>query len=226
VSEATQIVAIDGPAGAGKSSVAKAVAKALQFSFLDTGAMYRAATWWIGHRGIGYDDQDAVVAAVAAMPLQMHEGPQGVIVLVDGIDVSEAIRSPEVTRNITTIDHIPALRAQLVAMQRAIGERQPVVAEGRDIGTVVFPRARCKIYMDATPEERARRRAEEMRGKGLEVDETALLQDIRKRDADNMNREASPLRQADDAIRLDTTGKTFDEVVEQVLAIARERLAL
>jgi len=226
LSEATEIIAIDGPAGAGKSSIAKAAAKALGFAFLDTGAMYRAATWLVRETGVPLTDPEAVVAAVAAMDLDLEETPAGQRVLVNGQDVTEAIRTPEVTRMISTIDHIPALRRQLVAMQRAFGESRPTVAEGRDIGTVVFPRARCKIYMDAAPEERARRRALEMREKGQAVDEAALVEEIRKRDADNMNRTESPLRCAEDAVRLDTTGKPFDAVLEEVIALARERLGL
>lgn len=224
MSEATQIIAIDGPAGAGKSSIAKAAAKALGFTFLDTGAMYRAATWWVLDCGIDPQDEDRVVHAVATMDFRMAPVDGHLQVLVNGQDVSEAIRRPEVTRMISRIDHYPALRRHLVTMQQNFGEQQPTVAEGRDIGTVVFPKAKCKIYMDAAPEERARRRALEMREKGLEVDEAALLEEIRQRDEDNMTRTESPLRQAEDARRIDTTGKSFEEVLDSVLAYARERL--
>lgn len=226
VSNATQIIAIDGPAGAGKSSIARAVARTLNFAFLDTGAMYRAATWWVQQCAIDPQDEAAVVQAVSTMPFRMEPFADGLRVWVNELEVTEEIRRPEVTRMISRIDHYPAMRKHLVTMQQRFGEQQPTVAEGRDIGTVVFPNARCKIYMDAAPEERARRRALEMREKGLAVDEAALLQEIRQRDEDNMTRTESPLRQADDALRLDTTGKSFEVVLDEVLGYARERLEL
>ena len=224
MSDATHIVAIDGPAGAGKSSTARAVAKKLGYAFMDTGAMYRAATWRAMHLGIDWDDTEALIASTTSMNLSIEEQASGQVVCVDGVDVSEAIRSPEVTRNIFRLDQIPGVRRALVALQRSFVEQQPTVAEGRDIGTVVFPKAACKIYMDASIEERARRRALEMEAKGMAVDLEALQAEIAERDAGSMNREDSPLRAAEDSIQLDTTGKTFEAVVDEVAALAKARL--
>ncbi len=224
MSEATQILAIDGPAGAGKSSTAKEAARQLGFAFLDTGAMYRASTWWALQQGLDLDDADAMAASTRSMDLDITEGPAGQKVTVNGIDVTQAIRTPEITRQIYKLDQNSAVRRHLVALQQRMGERQPTVAEGRDIGTVVFPKAKCKIYMDAAIDERARRRAREMEQKGIPFDMAQLCADIAERDRQSMEREDSPLRRADDAILLDTTHLSFDESVAEVLRIARERL--
>ncbi|MCF6286909.1 MAG: (d)CMP kinase, partial [Candidatus Hydrogenedentes bacterium] len=141
ISEATQIVAIDGPAGAGKSTTAKEVAKRLNFAFLDTGAMYRAATWWAVDQGVDLDDGVALAAHTARMDLDIQESAQGQTVTVNGTDVSQEIRKPEITKLIYKLDQNSEIRQQLVALQRRFGEKQPTVAEGRDIGTVVFPKA-------------------------------------------------------------------------------------
>lgn len=226
MSEATQIVAIDGPAGAGKSSTAKAVAKALGIAFLDTGAMYRAATWRALKHGVDLEDGAALADSTRAMQLEMEERPAGQRVLVDGEDVSEAIRTPEVTRLIYKLDQNSEVRRHLVALQRQFGERQATVAEGRDIGTVVFPKAKCKIYMDAAIEERARRRAKQLAEKNISVDFDQLCAEIAERDRQTMNREDSPLRRAEDAVLVDTTNRSFDEVVAEVSRLARERLGL
>lgn len=224
MSEATQILAIDGPAGAGKSSTAKEAARRLGFSFLDTGAMYRAATWNALQQGLDLDDAEAMAASTKAMDLEIEEGPGGQRVRVNGTDVTDAIRTPEITRLIYKLDQNPEVRRHLVALQRRMGEKQPTVAEGRDIGTVVFPNAKCKIYMDAAIEERARRRAREMEAKGRPVDFDQLCRDIAERDRQSMERADSPLRRAEDAILLDTTALNFDQAVAEVLRIARERL--
>ncbi len=224
MSKSTHIVSIDGPAGAGKSSTARAVAKKLGFAFLDTGAMYRAATWRVMNAGLDWKDTDALVDSTRAMDLEIRETPAGQVVRVDGTDVTEAIRTPEVTRNIYRLDQIPAVRRQLVELQRRFGDAQPTVAEGRDIGTVVFPQAACKVYMDASIEERAKRRALEMEAKGMVVDLEALQQEIAQRDEASMTRADSPLRPAEDSVHLDTTGKSFESVVDEVVALAKARL--
>lgn len=224
MSDATHIVAIDGPAGAGKSTVARRAAKELGMAFLDTGAMYRAATWHALDSGIDLDDAQALAVNVLTMDLELRETHRGMNVFVNGKNVTKAIRTPEVTRLIYKLDEIPEVRAYLVTLQRQVGETVPHVAEGRDIGTVVFPNAACKIYMDATPEERARRRAEELRAKGEVVEEAALAEEIRQRDHRAMTRKHAPLRKAEDAIVLDTTHMTLDEVVATVVKLARERL--
>lgn len=224
MSDATHIVAIDGPAGAGKSTTAKAVARILGFAFLDTGAMYRAATWWALDRGVDLDDPAAIATHTARMNLDMAETDNGQIVRVNGADVSDAIRSPEITRLIYKLDQNSEVRAQLVALQRRFGEQQPTVAEGRDIGTVVFPRARCKIFLDASLDTRTERRARQLEEKGLAADREKLRAELNERDEKSRNRADSPLRQADDAIRVDTTSMTFDEAVDAIVALARKAL--
>jgi len=218
----TQVVAIDGPAGAGKSTVARRVAGELGFHFLDSGAMYRAATWHCLDRGVNLSDENAVVQAVAEMPLRLIETPAGLEVRIDGTDVTRAIRTPEVTAAIHCIDAYPGVRAQLVAQQRAFAQRGPTVAEGRDMGTVVFPHAKCKIFLVAAIEERARRRALEWAQAGHAVDLDRLIADIRLRDERNETRTHSPLVQAPDAERLDTTNLTLDEAVAAIIERAKE----
>ncbi|MBZ0172330.1 MAG: (d)CMP kinase [Phycisphaerales bacterium] len=156
-----------------------------------------------------------------AMDLDLREENGKQIVRVDCHDVTEAIRSPEVTRNIHKLDRSRGVRDRLVELQRAIGSRGPTVAEGRDIGTVVFPAAACKVYLDASLQERARRRAEEYAKKGVEVNEDALTEEIRVRDEKDMTREIAPLRRAEDATVVDTTSMTPDEVVDAIVALAR-----
>ncbi|MBI2425582.1 MAG: (d)CMP kinase [Candidatus Hydrogenedentes bacterium] len=221
---ATQIIVIDGPAGAGKSSVAKAVAHALGFAFLDTGAMYRAATWRALHHGLDLGDTAALIASTRAMNLALEERAEGLRVVVDGEDITDAIRTPEVTRAIFRLDQIAGVRELLVAMQREIGAKRPTVAEGRDMGSVVFPEAKCKIFLDADLSERSRRRAAQLREKGIPVDEAALAAEIHERDEQGRNREHAPLVQAADAIRIDTTGREFEEIVDEIVARAREVL--
>ena len=220
----TDIVAIDGPAGAGKSTVARRAARALDFQFLDTGAMYRAATWRALTRGIDLDDADRLVESTAAMDLELIDDPAGYRVLVDGEDVSAAIRTPEVTREIYKLDRLAGVRAVLVDLQRLVGAQRPTVAEGRDMGTVVFPKAKCKVFMVASIAARAQRRALEMAQKGMAVDVAEVQEEIAVRDRHNETRAVAPLRRADDAIELDTTVMTIDDVVDSVVRLARATL--
>lgn len=219
--EIVDIVAIDGPVGAGKSSVGRRTAEVLGYAFLDTGAMYRAATWWALHKNVDLNDAQALVEATGAMPLDMREEEGRLHVMVGDHDITEIIRTPEVTRQIYRLDQVPGVRKHLVTLQRAFGARRPTVAEGRDMGTVVFPKARCKVYLDASLEERTRRRALELEAKGLPVDMEQLREEIRERDEKAMTRAASPLRRADDAHVVDTTGRSFDEVVAAIVELAR-----
>lgn len=220
----TDVVTIDGPAGAGKSTVARRAAAVLGFAYLDTGAMYRAATWWAMRCGIDLNDSQAVAAAVQEMTLDMKEENGIPRVTVNGTDITEAIRLPEVTREVYRIDQNPAVRARLVALQRAFAGTRPTVAEGRDMSTVVFPKAKCKIYLDASLEERARRRALELAAKGFPVDRDKLQAELHDRDEKNRTRTVSPLRRSPDAVLLDTTHMTPDEVVDAIVRLARAAL--
>lgn len=220
----TDIVAIDGPAGVGKSSVAKGVAAALGFRHLDTGAMYRAATWWAMHRGIDWADPDALAAATAAMPLRLQAENGRTRVWVDDAEVTDAIRSLEVTNNIRHLDGIPEVRAHLVALQRQHAAQGPTVAEGRDMGTVVFPHARCKIFLDASLDERTRRRAQQLSAQGKFVDLARLRDEIDRRDHNDRTRKTAPLRPAEDAILIDTTHLDESAVEAAVLNLARAAL--
>jgi cytidylate kinase len=226
MSAATQIVAIDGPAGTGKSSAARALAKRLGFRFLDTGAMYRAATWRALRDHIDWDDRDALVRSTQEMKLELRDEGGGFRVFVDGEEVTNAIRTTEVTKAIFRLDQIPEVREHLVALQRAYGEAGPTVAEGRDMGTIVFPQAGCKIFLDAAPEERARRRVEQMRRSGMEADPAVVLHEILERDMATRKRKLAPLRRAKGAAMVDTTDMTFEQVLDRLTEIARETLCL
>lgn len=201
------VVAIDGPAGAGKSTVARATARALGFTYLDSGAMYRATALLFVEQG--------GPAADRARELEIELGER---VIAAGRDITEAIRTPEATEAASRIATDPDVRTALVDKQRELMACGDWVAEGRDIGTVVAPDARLKVFLTASPEERARRRAAE-----IGVDSEVVLKDQTLRDEQDRSREHSPLRAADDAVDLDTTGLEIDEVVERIVALARER---
>jgi cytidylate kinase len=220
----TRIVAIDGPAGAGKSSVARRAAEELGFAFLDTGAMYRAATWRALQHNVDLEDEGAVAASTAAMKLEMRDDDGRTRVFVDDVEATDAIRTPEVTRVIYKIDEKPSVRQHLVRLQQQFGAQKATVAEGRDMGTVVFPDAACKIYLDASLEERTRRRARDLERAGVQVDVEALKREIAERDERSKKRAVSPLRQAKDAVLVDTTDLSPDEVVDAIVALARKRL--
>ena len=215
------IVAIDGPAGAGKSSVSMEVARRLGMAYLDSGAMYRAATWWAMHQGADMADPEALARCTKELPLEMRYDDGALSVIVDGHDVTQAIRTPEVTRSIRHLDGIQEIRASLVRVQRAIAAKEPTVAEGRDMGTVVFPNARCKIYLNASIEERTRRRAKQLAERNTIVDMDVLRTEIEARDENDRTRDVAPLRQADDAYLLDTSALTFEEVVNEIVTRAK-----
>ena len=219
------IIAIDGPAGSGKSTVAKKVAKLLDFHYLDTGAMYRCIAWLALERGVSLDDADAVAEFAASEPIVFaHEAgnplPSGVAIA--GTDVTLEIRTPRIDKSVSAVSAIPAVREALTNQQRTIAASDNIVMEGRDIGTVVFPNAEVKVFLTASPEERAQRRAlqNEQRGFG-ETDAAVILADIIARDEADSTRDVAPLKPADDAHMLDTTGMTIDEVCEAIAALAR-----
>ena len=214
-------VTLDGPSGTGKSSVARAVAAKLGADYLDTGAMYRAATVAVLDAGVDPEDAEAVARVVAAARIEVGTTAGEELVLVDGVDVAERIRGAAVTRAVSPVSAVPAVRRQLVDQQRSlVAAAVAVVVEGRDIGTVVLPDATCKIYLTAAPEIRAERRAGQL---GLtEPDEIAdLAADLRRRDEYDSSRADSPLRPASDAVVVDSTDLDREGVVERVVELAR-----
>jgi len=218
-------VAIDGPAASGKSTTARLVAERLGFLYLDTGAMYRALTWKALETGVDPDDGEGLERMVERTRLEIVPGAGGGRIRVDGVDVTESIREPRISRQVSAVSRVPAVRRAMVRLQREIAASGGVVVEGRDIGTVVFPAAEVKIYLDASLEERARRRRRELRERGVEVTQEALVEEIRVRDELDSGREHSPLRRAEDARLLDTTGLTIPQQVDEVVRMVREALA-
>jgi cytidylate kinase len=220
------IVTIDGPAGTGKSSVARAVARRLGLDFLDTGAMYRAAAAIVIDRSIAQSDAPAVVRAVADADLHFDWSADPPAILAWKRPIDRRIRDADVTAIVSRIASIPGLRRHLVSKQRIIAAQHPrLVTEGRDQGSVVFPDAAVKIYLDAAPQTRARRRAEQLRAAGSRPDEAALLREILDRDRSDSSRAEGPLVRPPDAVLVDTTGLSFDQVVDRIEEIVRTRTA-
>jgi cytidylate kinase len=212
------VVAIDGPAGAGKSTIARALAARLGYVYIDTGAMYRAVALWAVREKIDPDDTHKVEHLARAADIGLT---QSGAVLLNREDVSQAIRAPDVASAASRIAAIGPVRAALVTKQRRMADSANVVMEGRDIGTVVFPNARVKVFLDADPAERVRRRAADQPG----VPQERLASEIAQRDQRDRHRAESPLVQAPDAVYLDSTGLTADEVVERILKLVRERIS-
>ena len=212
------VVAIDGPAGAGKSTIARRVAARMQYLYIDTGAMYRAVALAALRAGIDWDAADQVSALADRCDIELPGAGQ---VRLNGEDVSEAIRAPEISQGASKVSAIPGVRTTLVRKQQEMGARHSVVMEGRDIGTVVFPQAPVKVFLNATIDERVRRRVEELKLKGLRTDAAEVEREMRERDLRDSTRAASPLQKAADAVELDTTGLTLDQVEEKVLDLVR-----
>ncbi len=223
------IVAIDGPSGAGKSTVAKEVAKRLGFSCLDTGAMYRAVAWKALAGGVSLDDSEALGAIARDNEIDFgHEAgdPAPKRVFISGADVTGAIRTAEIDRAVGPCAAHPAVREALVAQQQRIGRAGDYVVEGRDIGTVVFPEAPAKVFLTASAEERATRRVKQNEERGIgSIDYDEVLADIKKRDDIDSSRAASPLTPADDAVMLDSTGKTVEEIIDFICDLAKKAQA-
>jgi cytidylate kinase len=217
-----RVIAVDGPAGAGKSTSSRALARRLGFAYVDTGAMYRAVGVLARERGLGLDD-DAALAQLAAA-LRFEIDPGGDRLVVDGRDLSTIIRRADAGELASRVSERPVVRERLVALQRRLGEAGGVVMEGRDIGTVVFPDAALKLYLTADADTRARRRAAELRGRGETVDEAVLARDLAARDRRDSGRASSPLRPAADAVVLDTTRLALEAVVDEMERLARARL--
>jgi cytidylate kinase len=214
------IIAIDGPSGAGKGTISRTISEQLGYRHIDTGAMYRAVGWKANHDGIPLDDEE-LVAALARRAALIVEGG---VVSIDGHEVTRAIRTPEVDKIASAVARLPKVREVLVARQRELGQEGGVVMEGRDIGTVVFPKADVKIYLDASAEERARRRANDSAHTGSQAGQAAVAAAIRARDTSDTTRTVSPLTLATDAVLIDTTGLPIPEVVERVLDLVRKKL--
>lgn len=219
------IIAIDGPSGAGKSTVAKAVAKKLGFSCLDTGAMYRAIAWQALQDGVSFDDVEALGAVARGYDIAFgHEpgNPTPKTVSIGGADVTTAIRTAEIDRAVSPVSAVPAVREALVEQQRRIGGQGDYVVEGRDIGTVVFPQAEVKVFLTASDEERARRRVRQNAERGVgSVDYDEVLADIRRRDDHDSSRAASPLKPAEDARHIDSSGRAIEDVIDEICAMAQ-----
>jgi cytidylate kinase len=211
------VIAIDGPSGAGKGTVARALAGALGYRHVDSGAMYRAVGWKAIRDGVALDDE----AAVAALAERAHIVVTSTDVTIDGIDVTRAIRTPDIDKAAAGVARLPRVRSVLVERQRQLGADGGIVMEGRDIGTVVFPDADVKLYLDASPEERARRRASDPAHTGVPAAVSDVATLLTQRDEIDRTRTASPLYAASDAIIVDTTGKSVDQVVSEAMALIR-----
>ena len=212
------IITLDGPAGAGKSTVAKGLAKRLGISYLDTGAMYRALTLKALRLKVNLEDENALTQLAKKTGIDFKETPDGSLnITLDGEDVSQAIRSTEVTNNTFYTAKAPGVRELMVNWQRAIGQRQSIVTDGRDQGTVAFPKANYKFYVDADFQERAERRLRELHAAGKKIDLEELKKDMQERDQKDLTRAVGPLKKADDAITIDSSGLTVDGTVDKIM---------
>ncbi|MCT8389720.1 (d)CMP kinase [Leuconostoc holzapfelii] len=216
-------VAIDGPASAGKSTIAKILATNLQYVYVDTGAMYRAITLAAKNAGVNYDDEAGVVDLLPTITLRFEPGTPVQRVFLNDQEVTDAIRSTEITNNVSLVSSYAAVRNDLVARQRDMAASQNVIMDGRDIGTTVLPDAPVKIFLIASVDERAQRRYQENLAKGMSVDLATLKAEIQARDYKDSHREISPLVQANDAILVDTTGHNIDEVVAIITNIIKDK---
>jgi len=216
------IIAIDGPSGSGKGTLARGLARALGYRHVDTGAMYRAVAWRAHQLGHALDDEDVIATLAATATLTQDDDR----FTIDGHDVTRAIRTPDIDQSAARVARLPRVRAALVARQRALGAQGGVVMEGRDIGTVVFPDAHVKVYLDASAEERARRRASDPAHTGALTDVGDVRTAMAARDQSDTTRKVAPLQAAPDAVYLDTTGVGAEEVFARVLALVRARGAL
>ncbi|MBR5262605.1 MAG: (d)CMP kinase [Clostridia bacterium] len=217
-------IAIDGPAGAGKSSIAKLVSKQLGYIYVDTGALYRTVGLYSIRKGIDTKDAEAVTATLADIKVELGFVDGAQHVFLNGEDVSDAIRTPEASMGASNVSAIPAVRSFLFDLQRDIAKNNNCIMDGRDIGTVVLPDAQIKLFLTASPEARAERRYKELIEKGEKVDFQAVLDDINKRDYQDSHREIAPLRQAEDALLVDNSGCNLEEGTKLVLDIIKERL--
>lgn len=219
------IVAIDGPAGAGKSTVAKRLAKELGYTYMDTGAMYRAFAWRVMEEGIDLRDEKELKSILKETRIELTEHNGHLRVFLNGLDVTDRIRTAELSQLASKVSAIKIVRERMVELQRAMGSQGGVVAEGRDIGTVVFPDAEVKIYLDASAQERARRRFEELKNQGKQVTLEETLGEIEERDWRDKERDVAPLCKAEDAIVIDSTHFGVDGVLEKIMQEIKSKMA-
>ena len=218
-------VAIDGPSGAGKSTIARSVAAELGILYVDTGAIYRTVGYCAYSKGVDPQDRDAVVALLPEIKIEMGYGEDGLQrMALNGEDVTDQIRLPQISMYASHVSAIPEVRAFLMEMQRATAREKSVIMDGRDIGTVVLPNADVKIFLTASAEDRAQRRYDELVQRGTPKDYAELLEEIKLRDYNDSNRAAAPLKAAEDAVLLDTTGNTFEQSRQQIMDIIKERI--
>ncbi|MGQ9454442.1 MAG: (d)CMP kinase [Armatimonadota bacterium] len=219
------IIAIDGPAGAGKSTVAKGVADRLGYIYIDTGAMYRAVAWKVLKEGIPLTDHAKITALASRLDIRFEKINGTQRIFVDGEDVTEAIRSPEATHLSSPVSAIKGVRKCLSELQRKMGEAGGVVMDGRDIGTAVFPNAEIKVFLTASAEERARRRTDQLREMGIEADVNEVKQELIERDLRDSSRPEAPLKQAPDAVLIETDSMTVDQVIQTIIDLHNKIMA-
>ena len=220
------VIAIDGPSGSGKGTVSRMIARKLGWQFLDSGALYRLTALHAMRQGVDFSDEAAVAELARTLPVRFEEGDDEPRVLLDGEEVSREIRSESAGNNASKVAAIPAVRDALLERQRAFREAPGLVADGRDMGTVVFPETPAKIFLTASAEERAQRRYKQLIEKGLSANLADLVQEIEERDRRDASRPVAPLKPADDALVLDSTGVSIDEVVAQAMAWVTERTGI
>jgi cytidylate kinase len=217
-------IAIDGPSGAGKSTVAQSLAKRMGYVYIDTGAMYRSVALKVKEKGISPEDESALNELASSLHITFVTKGDQTHVFCDGEDITSAIRTPEISRLASSISKQKEVRKSLVQFQRKMGKEGGVILEGRDIGTVVFPDADVKFYLDADSDERVRRRYHEMVQKGIQVDFKETREELVQRDHDDMHRTHSPLKKAKDALWIDSTHRSVEEVVEEMVSIVKTRV--
>jgi len=217
------VVAIDGPAGSGKGTITKAVGKRMNLTNIDTGAMYRCTALYMIRNNIGLEDTEKIKEMLETINIDMIQRDEGDIFYLNGEDVSKLIREKDVSAFVSPVSHVPEIRKAMSGLQRKMGLTKDVIMEGRDIGTNVFPDADVKIYLDATPEERARRRFKQNQEKGINMTYEEVLESIIARDNNDRTSDVAPLRQAEDAVYLDSTNLTIEEVTQKVVDIINEK---
>lgn len=218
-------IAIDGPAGAGKSTIAKTAAKELGFIYVDTGALYRSIGLFVSNKGLDKNDKEGIIKALDEIDVKLSFNDNGEqIVILNDEDVSSLIRTPEISMYASSVSAIPEVRTFLLDLQRNMAKTNNVIMDGRDIGTVILPDAQVKIFLSASPECRAKRRYDELIEKGEDVTYEEVLKDAIERDYNDSHRATAPLKPADDAIMVDTTGETLEESVQKLISIMKEKI--